>query len=333
MKKAVSFLFVLVSTLVLSPARAATITQNFTANPLLNGWRIFGDTSLFRWDATNHDLAVTWDSSQSNSYYYLPLSNILGRDDDFQFSFDITISNLEAGVNTNKPDALEVGVGFLNYTDATSTNFVRGIDPTNVSEFDYFPYFVDPMYGPINPSISQVMISTNGDFYGAFGYFITFTNDVSYHVQTSYSASTGELVVNVTVTGQTNVLITAATAPSVPEDDDFRVDTFSISSYTDTGDPYDSLYGQGTISNLSITLPPPPIQNLTLAQSNGLWQAEFTSRTNWYYTLLRTTNVSLPAAAWRTASITAAGNATNLILQDTNAPTTQAFYRVSAIRP
>ena len=56
-----------------------TITENFTTNPLLNGWQIFGDTNLFQWDPTNHDLAVTWDSSQSNSYFYLPLSNILGR--------------------------------------------------------------------------------------------------------------------------------------------------------------------------------------------------------------------------------------------------------------
>ena len=61
--------------------------------------------------------------------------------------------------------------------------------------------------------------------------------------------------------------------PPCPRTTTSGVDTFSISSYSDIGDPYDSLYGQGTISNLTITLPPPPIQNLTLAQSNNLWQA------------------------------------------------------------
>jgi len=41
---------------VLSVARATTIAENFSTNPFLDGWRIFGDTNLFRWKSTNHDL-------------------------------------------------------------------------------------------------------------------------------------------------------------------------------------------------------------------------------------------------------------------------------------
>ena len=73
------------------PRAAATITENFSANPLQNGWQIFGDTNLFQWDSTNQNLAVTWDSSQTNSYFYHPLGTILTRNDDFSLAFDLAI--------------------------------------------------------------------------------------------------------------------------------------------------------------------------------------------------------------------------------------------------
>jgi hypothetical protein len=314
---------------VVSIARAGTITENFTNNPLQEGWLIFGDTNLFQWDSVNHDLAVTWDSSQSNSYFYRPLNNVLTPDDDFQFSFDLTISNIAAGVNPDKPDAIEVGVGFLNFEDATSTNFVRGVDPVNLAEFDYFPLFVDPDFGLINASVSPVIISTNGNFYGAFGSFITLTNDVAYTIQNDYTAATGMLVTTVMLAGSSNVLITAVTSPAVPDSDGFRVDTFCISSYSDMGDDFDSLYGQGTIANVSFTIPPPPVQNLAIGNSNGVWQVQFTSRSNWLYTLQSAPDLQ----TWQNVSAPAAGNGTALTLQDTNPPADHAFYRVSAARP
>jgi hypothetical protein len=312
-----------------SLVRAATFTENFTADPARDGWQIFGDTNLFQWDSTNHDLAVTWDSSQPNSYFYRNLGNILAKDDDFQISFDLEFSTIAAGVNPDKPDAIQVGVGFLNFDDATSTNFIRGLSPLNVAEFDYFPYFDDPMFGPVNPSVSPVIVSSNYNYYGAFGYFFTMTNGVSYHVQTTYTSSNTTLVTIVTPTGQTNVLATAVTAPPVPDGDDFRVDTFSISSYGDAGDFYDSLFAQGTVANVVVTIPPPPVQNLAIGLSNGVWQTQFSSRTNWLYTLQSTADLS----SWQTASVTTGGTGATLVLQDTNPPAARAFYRVSAARP
>src|SRR5258708_31212578 len=74
-------------------ARSATITENFTNNPSQNGWKIFGVTNLFQWDSTNHALDVTWDSSQSNSFFYIPLGTVLTKNDDFSFSFDMKLSH------------------------------------------------------------------------------------------------------------------------------------------------------------------------------------------------------------------------------------------------
>src|SRR2546422_9837110 len=81
--KKLRFVLALASLSVLSAARPATVTENFSANPLQNGWRIFGATNLFQWDSTNQNLAVTWDSSQTNSYFYRSLGTILTRDDEF----------------------------------------------------------------------------------------------------------------------------------------------------------------------------------------------------------------------------------------------------------
>jgi len=48
---------------------AAVISENFSSNPNSREWRKFGNTNLFLWNASNQNLEVTWDSSQSNSYF------------------------------------------------------------------------------------------------------------------------------------------------------------------------------------------------------------------------------------------------------------------------
>jgi hypothetical protein len=74
---------------------------------------------------------------------------------------------------------------------------------------------------------------------------------------------------------------------------------------------------------------PPPIQNFTGAFSNGVWQVQFISQTNWLYTLQRTTNL----VSWSDISIPVSGSGTNLFLQDTNAVSDKSFYRVRADLP
>jgi len=84
---------------VLFAAHAATITENFANNPLQNGWQVFGNTNLFQWNSANQNLAVTWDSTQTNSYFYHPLGTILARDDDFNVAFDLRLNDFVAGID------------------------------------------------------------------------------------------------------------------------------------------------------------------------------------------------------------------------------------------
>jgi hypothetical protein len=109
---------------------------------------------------------------------------------------------------------------------------------------------------------------------------------------------------------------------------DFRLDQLAIINWTDAGAD-GSLLAHGTVDNFIVTAPPPPVQNLTGALSNNLWQAQFISQSNWLYTLERTTNF----ISWNDVAFASSVNSTNLSLPDPNAISGQAFYRVRAERP
>ena len=321
---------------VLSAAHANTITENFTNNPWQNGWQVFGNTNLFQWNSVNQNLAVTWDSSQTNSYFYHPLGTILARDDDFSVAFDLRLNDFVAGIDPQMPSTFPLSVGFLNLAEASRPGFLRGTgySAPDLAEFSFFP---DPggawIYGP---SLTVVMIDSTGFNYSSGGYApdsLT-TNDI-YRVNLNYTASNSNLVM--TITRNNEMFVSNDTASLGTNFTDLRVDTISISSYSQAGqDTNDhagviyagSILAHGTVDNFVVNLPPPAVQDLTGAFSNDLWQAQFIGRSNSLYTLGRTTNF----ISWTEVSAAASGNGTNLLLQDTNAPRGKGFYRVRAAR-
>src|SRR5208283_2791709 len=241
----------LASLFVLSATRsgATTITENFSTDPLQNGWQIFGDTNLFQWDATNHDVKVTWDSSQPDSFYYRPLGTILTIEDDFSLSFDLEVFDA-VGYNYS----CQMAVDLFHFTDATNANYSHA-DGTlpNVFEFGYFPATDE-----LSPSIDATLIDTNGDYYFVFDNQ-ALNPGVTYSVTITHTAGAP------TVTGQ--VLAGGEPFSSLPiiysqPISDFRLDTLSISCFQDDGYG-DSILAHGAVGNIVVTLPPPPIQNLT----------------------------------------------------------------------
>lgn len=320
---------------------ATTITENFTSNPSQDGWQIFGDTNLFQWNSTNHVLDVTWDSSRPNSYFYIPLGTILTKNDDFFFSFDLTLSQAGTGDSTGP---LSLALGFLNLADAIDPGFSRGagISP-NVAEFDYYPdgFFDDDgaiFNSPATASPSFVDCTSS-----AFApndltpYEIELPTNVLIHVALVYTASNQTACLTISTNG-----IPLAQLPALVINDngnggftdtsDYRVNIFSVNSYSEAGTYYPyitSIFAQGTVSNLVVTVPPPPVQNFSGILTNTIWQAQFISQNNWLYTLKRSTDLQ----SWTSVSPATPGNGTNLFLLDTNPPTDHAFYRVWAIRP
>jgi len=310
-----------------STGGAATFTEDFSSDPRQNGWQIFGDTNLFQWDSTNGNLDVTWDSSQTNSYFYHPLGTILARDDSFHLNFDLTFQDYASGTTPGKSFDFEAAIGFLDLANAMQTNFSRGAGvnktygPDNLVEFAFFPAF--SIY---QPTISQVIVSTNN----AWLYNNSNQRDMTpgqwFHVEMDYNGAARTLTTVVTNNG---VQYGMTQTILVPTNFDFRVAAVSVNSYSDqnaTG----SILAHGTVDNFVVTVSSPPVQNFVGDFTNGVWQAQFlSSNSNWLYTLQRSADFQ----SWTNVSPTTPGNATNLFVQDTNPPVDKAFYRMEAQRP
>jgi len=303
-----------------------TVAENFAANPLNHGWSVFGDTNLFHWNSAAQNLEVTWDSSHSNSYCYLPLGTILTRQDDFSIAFDLFLSDIAAGVDPSKASSFELAIGLFNIVDATNAGFFRAAHSPNLVEFDFFP---DTGFGP---TIWPSFWSTNSvlNYNGSSDYTILdLPVNVLLHIAMVYTATNRTLATSISTNGSSlgqvhNVKLSSSFT-------DFRVGPFAIESYSDAGQNPQyggSLLAHGAIDNVLLTLPPAPVQGLSGGFSNNNWQVSFLSRTNWNYTLMRSTDFQ----SWTPVSISASGLGTNLTLIDTNALSGSVFYRVRAER-
>ena len=335
-----SFSLLIVCCFAASQSFGETFSQNFTQDPLTNGWKTFGDTNLFQWDSTNQNLRVTWDSSHTNSYFYHPLGTVVTRRDDFQIEFDLQFDDIISGNETNKTGPLEIGIGFFNFTTATNTAFGRGIygGAPNIAEFDYFPSGVYDFGGPfpVAATTAPTFISSGGYSYAptfyAPSYLFELPTNQLIHVALNYTAKNQTLTATLTTNGAIlfqppNVMLSNTNTSGFGPSDDFIVDTFSVSSYSSFGDDYDSVLAHGFVDNIFVNIP--PVQNLVGGFTNGIWQTQFRGRTNWLYTLECSTDFS----GWTNVSTAVSANVANVFLQDTNPPVSKAFYRVKAERP
>ncbi|MEI6390174.1 MAG: hypothetical protein WCT12_03625 [Verrucomicrobiota bacterium] len=326
---------------VLSTVRAATITEDFSTNPLSRGWQVFGDTSLFRWNESNQNLDVTWDSTHSNSYFCHPLNVTLTRYDDFTLEFDLRLSDIASGVEPGKTGPLQIGTGLLNLAAATSTNFMRGAwgAAPNMAEFAYYTSGYYDYGGFIYPSPASTVPSfipgTEPHHYAPVFVSVFETElppNQTVHVQLAYSGGAQTAVLSVTANGlplgqlAPLVLSDAANSQFSPTDT-FRVDTVSISSYSSAGDDYDSVLAHGSVDNLTVITQLQPITRLTGGPAtNGLWQAQFFAHSNWRYSL----ECSSDLDQWTRVTDVVPGSDGFMTLQDATLPSGRAFYRVHA---
>jgi hypothetical protein len=341
MLKSSRFMPVLAGLFIYCAVNAATLTQNFSADPQQGGWKVFGNSEQFYWNSTHHNLEVTWDSAQSNSFFYHALGTTLSRRDDFSIEFDLLLKDVASGTEPLKTGGMEIGIGLLNLESATSTNFMRGVfgSAPNLAEFDYFPpgyYDYGGMIYDVAATTTTTLISTNSFAYAptVFApYEFELPTNLAVHVSMNYTATNQTMVTRLTTNGSVfielpSVVLTDATTSAFTDSDDFRLDAFAISSYSSTGDDYDSVLAHGIVGNISISFPL-PVENFSGSLSNGSWQGQFTSRSNWVYNLQRTADFQ----TWSNVSPTVLGDSTNGVLQDTNPPAAKAFYRVRAVLP
>jgi hypothetical protein len=298
-----------------------TIHEEFAGDPATNGWNVFGETNLFRWNSTNQNLEVTWDSSKPNSYFYKPLGATFTRNDDFVLYFDLRLRDIAIGTTTNKPYTFQIAVGLLNFQQATNGGFLRGTgyDSPNLFEFDYFP---DSGFGA---TISPTVISSNNEFATTFILQDITPNDL-FRVILRMDTDDGQ----VEATLQRNGELYANTIVRYPTNfTDFAVDTVAIASYSDEGQFPDfagSILAHGTVDNVFVVTEPIR-EDLGFKGrfENGNWRMDFNTWPGWFYFVDRTVDFT----NWFSVQGFLSTNSGPVTVIHTNPPVSPPqFYRV-----
>lgn len=311
------------------------VFEDFSENPLERGWHVFGDPQLFHWNSELRLMEVTWDSSKQNSYLCFPLSTIISRNDDFKLELDLTLLDIIGGVNPDKPSPMQVAFGFQNRSDAHSASFNRGTgqDSPNLVEFNYFP---DTGYGPtIWPAVfseSSVMnFNGNQDFH-----IFELPLNQTLRFTLSFDSETQSVRSSMMLDGAsfgpvTTAKISETMTPFGDNFTQFYLDTFAISTFSDQdlepGPFASSILAHGFIDNITITFPPPPIQEEKFSIVQGKWNHRFQGRENWSYALERTRDFR----TWEIVGDRVRGTGDILSIQDSGSVLSKSrYYRINA---
>lgn len=306
-----------------APVRAAIFRENFDRPPLENGWHVFGAASLFHWDEAARQMEVTWDSGRSNSFFHRPLGTVLTREDDFSLAFDLRLEEVRIGVDPNKPYTFELAVGFLHLASATRPGFVRGkrAGTRNIVEFDYFPDFET-----FGATVALTVVSSNSLFRYSHNFPMDLPPGDLFRIALQYRALSQVLSTTITRNGDPFQAIEDLALD--PAFSDFRVDTVSISNYSDAlADG--SLLAHGTIDGIVLEVPDPPVTALAARFVGQRWQVSFDARARWTYALERTRDWR----RWQEVTRTVPEEDARLVMEDPEPVTGASFYRVRAERP
>lgn len=305
---------VIACVLVAAAAPAMLVREKFTTDPALDGCCIFGNTNLFQWNQTNHALAVTWDSTQTNSYFYRPLGRTFTKTDSFCVLFDLQLDDALA-----YNSGMELAIGLLHLSDATSAAFSRAFFTSpNLYEFDYFPSFVysGQRYAD---SVEASFIDASVNLFFA-SEEMTLQPGMTYRITLVHPAGAGTVHCQICTNGQL-----VCSLPGIYGGvGDFQLDTLAVMNYSDDGFG-DSILAHGSVRNLAFASPLPVDQ----IRTDAAGKIQFASDTNWLYTLEQ----SADSQIWAAAAPAVFGNGTNLTLQATNLPAETIFYRVRAELP
>lgn len=319
---------------------AATFRDSFELGDntaTVNGfrqWRSFNE-GIVQWNTNSGRLDVTWDSRKTNSFYYYPLPVAMTRSNSFAFELTLRLSDLQIGIDPSKNSTFEICIGFLNLAEATRTNYFRGsgvnsiYGARSVIEFTYFP---DDGFGA---TVGTIIASTNNQIAYSHTFPVELALETAYHIRVAFDASTQSLTTAIDVNGAPHgepPENTIRTLRYPAEYGDFRVDAFSIHSYSDAGQipPQfaGSILAHGTIDDVSITYVDEPIDRIEKwGLDSGFW-SRIKSYAGWNYRIERT----IDFANWETVE-TIAGTGGEIESRDLAPPPTAAFYRWVATPP
>ena len=309
-------------------ATGATFTESFATEP--TAWRIW-NPGAFGWDAEAQNLAVTWDSRETNAFFYYKLPTTVMRSDDFQVEFTLRLDDLTLGIDPTKNSTFPICIGFLNLHEAMRTNYFRGSGvnaTTGARSIAEFSYFADSGFGA---TVGTEMVSTNNQFAYSHTFPVELAIGQTYRVKMSFEAATQVLSTEILHNGEPygeppNNTIHPLNYTS--NFGDFEIDAFSITTYSGAGQSPQyagSVLAHGMVDDVVITWPDPPIKTIQGFREGNKWVVRFGPMGSWIYSLERT-------ADFQTWTEVASGTGVSELADD-NPPAEQSFYRVSARRP
>jgi hypothetical protein len=325
------FVSILLLIVVLVRAAGATFTETFSADPM--EWEVW-NPGAFEWDSDAKNLKVTWDSRQTNAFFYYKLPMTLTRQDAFAVEFTLRFDDLMLGIDPAKSSTFAICVGFLNLAEAKRTNYFRGsgVQATtgarSIAEFTCFPGS-----GFIDPTVGMALVSSNNQFAYSHSFPVDLTLSDIFRVKMSFDPAAQVMSMQLLRNGEAygeepnNTIDPLNYSSSFG---DFRLDAFSITSYSDAGQNppqfAGSVLAHGVVDDVVITWPDAPVSDISGGFQAGRWTVEFVGQAGWNYFLERTIDFT----TWeRVAS--GAGVAV-VQLTDDPAPPQNAFYRVAAER-
>lgn len=313
--------------LALVSTAGASFSDDFSREPV--AWRAF-NAGAVRWDEEAGNLAVTWDSRQTNSFFYFPLGTTLTRNDSFEFEFTLRIDDLTLGINPAKKSTFPLCLGFLNLQQAERPEYFRGAGvraangPRSVMEF---AYFADDGFGA---TIGPIIASTNNQIAFSHTFPVELSAGETYRIKMAFDSTNQVLTTRIEQNGQPYGLPPDNSIHPLEYTQDFgnfRVDVFSIHSYSDAGqfpEQYaGSVLAHGIIDDVVLRWPDPPQITISGRLENGAWVVSFETTAGWTYSLERSNDLT----AWETV---AQGLGPELV--DAAPPAGGAFYRVAGTR-
>lgn len=309
----------------------ATFSESFSVQP--DKWETW-NAGPFAWDGAAANLKVTWDSRKTNSFFYYKAPFALTRADAFAVELTLRLDDLVLGIDPTKPATFPICFGFLNLADARRTNYFRGsgvsssIGPRSIAEFTYFPD------AGLGATVGMALVSTNNQFVASHSFPVELTLGDLFRVKMSYDPASQVMSMQLFRNGEAYGEAPDNSIDPLPYPSrfgDFRLDAFSITSYSDTGQNppqfAGSVLAHGIIDDVIITWPDPPITTLHgIFQGNG-WIVQFSARLGWNYFLERSADLE----NWdRVANAT--GREGPMELLDADPLAAMGFYRVVAER-
>ena len=309
----------------MSSIQAAVLREEFSDDPFAAGapWRVIGDAGQFHWNPVEKNLAVTWDSSRQNTFFFLPLGAVLTSHSAFEFAVDLTLFSAGPRPGTSRTNVLQIALALVKQgqlPDGYAQRTVSG-RARNMLDFSFFP-LAD--YGPFGTS-AFIAPAIFGEKYAAysFGNPYDLADGQNHRIRCRWDPLTRRFATE--ITGIPGI---QPTDPALPTADDFAVDALAVVLWNEGNTPGDSLMANGTLDNITVTLPD-PAQYLTgpLTIETATQSVRFLSRMAYRYQLEGTGDLN----SWNVVAGPLAGTGDELSLSDLrDAYFLQQFYRVRA---